>query len=192
MKIREIRVKKPLIMKIISTICLLFFLIACAEKPIEKTRKYFDIKALFASQIVVLGKEKSIFKKEISINGEKEIKELSAINWEKELDPFLQSDINKPAFLQSYEIVETDSTLRYLLKAGEKQPISSIWMMKKRNSKDITYIEIAASSENLLYSWNKTLIAIFKNGFLQKYSVIGDQKILVFDQENYQIIGQRK
>jgi hypothetical protein len=179
-------------MNIIKFLAILILLISCAEKPAEKTHKYFDIKSLFSKQIEELVKEKPIFKKEITINAEKEAKDLSEINWTKELDPFLQSDINKPAFMQSYDIEETDSTLRYSLKTDEKLPISSILIMNKKEDNQLKSIEIISSDENLLYNWSKTLTASFENNKLQKYSVKGKQKILVFDEENYQIIGKRK
>ncbi len=172
--------------------CLLFVLVSCAEKQVVETPKYFDIKGLFAKQIVELSAEKPNFTKSVELNSESETKQLSAINWEKELEPFLAADLNKPAFTQSYDVVETDSTLRYLLKIGEKKPISSIWMMKKRHKNQITFIEIASNDENLLYNWNKTLFATFEGNKLKKYSVKGSQKILIFAEEKFHIIGQRK
>ncbi len=170
----------------------MFILFSCTEKQAINAPKYFDIKGLFAKQIEELSVEKPNFTKSVELNGEHETKLVSTINWEKELEPFIAADLNKSAFAQSYEIIETDSTLRYLLKAGEKNTISSIWMMKKRLENQITFIEIASNDENLLYNWNKTSIAIFEGNKLKKYSVKGSQKILIFDEEKFHIIGQRK
>ncbi len=65
-------------------------------------------------------------------------------------------------------------------------------MVKKPNEDKISQINIESRDENPLYNWNKTLIAIFENGKLNKYSIKGEQKILIFEQENFHIIGQRK
>jgi hypothetical protein len=169
---------------------ILFF--SCAQEQDVKTIKYFDIKALFNNQMEMLAKQKPVFNKEVEINSEKEIKDISNINWEKELSPFIQSDINKPAFLGSYDIIETDSTLKYSLKTGEKKPISSISITKSQQNQQIKFINIASSDENMLYRWEKHITATFEEGNLKKYTIKGKQKILVFDEENYNIMGKRK
>lgn len=169
---------------------ILFF--SCEKEQEVKTIKYFDIKALFTNQIAMLTIQKPVFNKKVEINLEKENKEISDINWEKELSPFIQSDINKPAFLGSYDIIETDSTLKYSLKAGEKKPISSISITKSLQKQQIKFINIASSDENMLYRWEKELKANFESGNLKKYTIEGKQKILVFDEENYKIVSNRK
>jgi hypothetical protein len=176
--------KLPLFLAIIT--------FSCQQKEENSTQKYFDIKSLFTNQINVLSTEKPVFVKNVEINSEKETKEFDSIDWKKELDPFVMMDINKPAYAKSYEIIETDSTLKYLLKKDEKLPISSIWMMKKRNSNQISFIEIASNEENMLYGWNKSLTAEFEKGILKKYNISGKQKIMIFDEEVYKIEGVRK
>ncbi len=172
---------------VIPLFCIFF---SCSERQEKIHYSYFDIKDLFVKQITDLSKNKPVFIKSAKLNGEQETQELTTINWKKELEPFVESDLNKPAFVQSYNIVETDSTLQYLLKTGEKLPISSILLKRKKNQ--ISNIEIAVNDENMLYTWNKALIAEFEKGQLKKYSIKGNQKILIFEQENFHIIGQRK
>lgn len=179
-----------MIKKIFLLLAIITF--SCEQKQEKDTQKYFDIKNLFTNQINVLIAEKPVFIKTVEINSEKETKEFNTIDWKKELDPFVMMDINKPAYAKSYETIITDSTLRYLLKKGEKLPISSIWMMKKRNSNQISFIEIASREENMLYGWEKTLTAFFENGILKKYNIRGKQKIMIFDEEVYKIEGIRK
>lgn len=166
--------------------------ISCEQENDVKTIKYFDIKALFTNQIEKMAKQKPVFKKEIEINSEKETKEISTIDWTKELSPFMQSDINKAAFLGSYEIIETDSTIKYRLKAGEKKPISSISIVKTPQNQQVESIDITSSDENMLYRWEKHITASFEEGNLKKYTIKGKQKIMVFDEENYKIVGNRK
>ncbi|MES2797567.1 MAG: hypothetical protein V4683_16480 [Bacteroidota bacterium] len=154
--------------------------------------QYFDIKALFTKQIGQLTKEKPRFVKQIEINGEKETKETGSIDWKKELDPFVQMDINKPANLGSYEAIETDSTIKYTLKSTERKQIKAININKEVGSNQILWIQIESSDENVLYSWNKKITGTFKNAELEKYNIEGEQKILIFDKESYHVMGTRK
>jgi hypothetical protein len=165
---------------------------SCEQENEVKTIKYFDIKALFTHQIEKMAKQKPVFKKEIEINSEKETKEISTIDWTKELNPFMQSDINKPAFLGTYDVIETDSAIEYRLKADEKKPISLIKIVKKLQNQQVVSIDISSSDENLLYRWEKHITANFEEGNLKKYTIKGKQKILIFDEENYKIVGNRK
>ncbi len=177
-------------MKIIYLNFLLLFT-ACTANKEMKQNEYFDIKEVFLNQIKVLNVEKPVFTKTIEMNSQKETKDLSTINWEKELDPFVQMDINKSAFAKSYSVLETDSTISYKLKKEEKLPIKSILIRKNPKSEQLQSIEIEASDHNLLYHWSKTLSANIITGKLKNYSIKGNQKILVFDAEIYSISAIR-
>ncbi len=186
-------------MLLISKIMLkkaVFFLslaVFSCETPQENLSKnYFDIKGLFLGEINKLSKEKPIINKSVEINGKKETKTISEIRWEKELDPFVQADINRAAYLGSYEITETDTTVRYLLKKEAKLPIYSIWILKKKGTNEVLNIDIASADENLLYNWQKAISANFVDGKLKTYAIKGSQKIWVFEEEKYSIIARRK
>lgn len=181
-----------MIKKSIKLLLITLGLFSC-EAPHESTSiEYFDIKSLFNAQIKKLEIEKPYFVKNVEINGKKESHETNKNKWAKELDPFLQSDLNKAAFLGSYEITETDTTIRYLLKKEVKSPIYSIWILKKKSTNEVLNIDVASHEENFLYSWQKDLSASFEKGLLKSYSIKGTQKILIFKEENYKIISKRK
>jgi hypothetical protein len=178
-----------MVMRLLNFIIISTLFVSCAEKKENISSQYYDIKGLFTKQIGELTKQKSVFRKEIIINNEKEIKDLSIISWPKELEPFVKSDINKPALANNYTVIETDSTISYLLKNELKAPIYSVKINRKNDQ--IGFIEIKSTTSNLLYDSKTTLIAKFEKGIVQKYSVRGEQKILIFNKENYQITGQR-
>ncbi len=167
----------------------LIWIQAC--KPVEelKTSNYFDIKSVFKNQIKKFKLEKPSFTKQVIINGLEESKKLATINWGKELAPFVESDLNKAAFQGIYDIIKTDSTISYALKSGEKAPISSIFIKKSGNQ--ISSIQINAKDKNILYHWEKNMLASFEKGILKKYSIEGKQKILIFDVENYKILATK-
>jgi hypothetical protein len=177
-------------MKIIIAFFVLSMVMACKPKPDLKINQYFNIKGLFEKQISDLAAEKPIFLKQIQINGVSEAKEISNFDWRKELDPFLQTDINKAAYLGSYEIIESDTTTHYILKANQKLPIKRVNIIHGKSF--ISLIEINSSDNNMLYKWSKILTASFDSGKLQYYTVKSSQKILVFSEEIIAISSKRK
>jgi hypothetical protein len=179
-------------MKVKSLLIYSFIVASCAPKQELKINNYFDIKGFFTNQIGALEKEKPKFAKQILINKEKETKDLTNIDWKKELDPYLQTDINKVAYAQSYETIENDSMVNYTLKPSETLPVKFISIKKSPKTKQIISITIESSDENLLYYWKKSLLSTFENGRLKNYRVSGRQKILIFDEEAFIVEAERK
>lgn len=179
-------------MKVKSLLIYSIILASCAPKQELKINNYFDIKGYFTYQISILEKEKPKFTKLIIINKEKEAKDLTNIDWKKELDPYLQTDINKVAYAQSYETIENDSMVNYTLKAAQTLPVKSILIKSEPKTKQINSITIESSDENMLYYWKKSLVSTFEHGKLKTYSIRGKQKILIFDEEAFIVEAERK
>jgi hypothetical protein len=177
--------------KLIISILSAILLASCTPQKEQKVTAYFDIKALFTKQIAYLNKQKPVFEKKVEINAEKETKEMSQIEWAKELAPFIEMDINKAAYLGSYDIIETDSSLNYTLKKDEKKPIASVLILKNKGETAVTFVEMTSQDKNMLYSWQKTVSANFKNGQIINYKIKGNQKLMFFSEENYRIEGKR-
>ncbi|MDX1941398.1 MAG: hypothetical protein SFU99_12650 [Saprospiraceae bacterium] len=70
---------------------------------------FFDLKGYFNSEVKRLNQEKLTVSKKVAINGENEEKTLNTLDFAKELDVFIKSDINRPDWTDKYEI---DSTLQ--------------------------------------------------------------------------------
>ena len=179
-------------MKVKNLLIYSFILASCAPKQELKINTYFDIKGFFTKQISVLEKERPKFTKQILINKEKETKNLTNIDWKKELDPYLQTDINKVAYAQCYKTIENDSIVDYTLKPTETLPVKSILVKKNQKTKQISSIAIESSDENMLYYWKKSLLSTFENGRLKSYSISGKQKILIFEEETFIVEAERK
>lgn len=93
------------IQKIVLLFMLTSFLTACqpeVEIPVED-QQFFDLKAFFKKEQLHLNDIKEVVKKAI-IDGQPEEKTVKAINFEEELALFIDSDINKIAWLDRYEI----------------------------------------------------------------------------------------
>ena len=78
--------------------------------------KFFDLKGFINTEIGRLAKKDS-FKKTVYINGASEEKKVQSLNLKNEMKPFLNSDINKPAWTDKYL---TDSLF------NEKQELISL------------------------------------------------------------------
>ena len=142
--------------------------------------KYFPLKALVVEQLEALdGKE---VQKETFINGEKETNTvtLDQEQWRKELDAFIQADINKAANSTAYEIQENGSEKVYLLKPeaiGNIKELRVNYQSPEHNHlKEVTFL---AKSENLFYesSTQGRLHIDESTGHITAYSVEGSQKV---------------
>jgi len=102
------------------------------EKEIEQ-KKYFDLKKLYTSIIQELKVEKPQVEKHWQIGSKKESKTTNDIDWEKELSLFLDADLNKSAYLNSYKISEKAGTKTYILKSGERLPVKKMVITEKPN-----------------------------------------------------------
>lgn len=89
----------------------ILFLSQCGKQDsIKETKKYFDIPAFFQNEIKIrssenLGLEKITSKGE-DINSEI----IDTVNWEKELEPFSELNMNKPAFENKFQKTVDSST----------------------------------------------------------------------------------
>lgn len=70
---------------------------------------FFDLKGYFNDEIKRLNQENWSVSKKVAINNESEEKTLNSLDFAKELDVFVQSDINRPDWTDKYQI---DSTLQ--------------------------------------------------------------------------------
>src|SRR5687768_7668639 len=90
-------------------IALTLLLPACkpAIKEDAAAAKYFDLKAYFKADSGRLSKLNKPILKTVTHNGVTERKEVKIDDWARELSLFSQSDINKPAWRDSYTIKTT-------------------------------------------------------------------------------------
>jgi hypothetical protein len=72
----------------------------------EQTKPvFFDLKSFIKQEIERLKNIKTV-EKTVTVNGKSETKKVSISNWEDELAPFTNSDINRPAWKDKYRLKE--------------------------------------------------------------------------------------
>ncbi len=164
-------------------VCLILLLGACSnteqaplDNPIQLD-KYFPMVQFVQDQIPQLtGMEVS---KKMTINGKEEdlTKVMDADEWRKELDLFIQADINKNSLAASYSTEETPQLLRHTLIPGEKGEIQM--MTVHRSGDNISKVDFSFKKKNLFYvsEGSGSLEMMDDSNILSSYKVSGYQKV---------------
>lgn len=182
--------------KCLSIISFLF-LIGCdqpKDKPADK-KIYYDVKGFIETQIAFLSEQKPTVSKQMGVAGKKEERSTKHVDWKKELELFVQSDINKPAYSKSYVVEKPDSfTVIYTLKTTENLPVRYLKIELDKISRNPVSMQAQLRSENKLYSSEKNIemhCASHSNQWrLMSYSIKGYQKLALMDQKDFNINAQ--
>lgn len=174
----------------------LVFLAACQpQTETNQVKSYFDLKGFIESQLRELEKRKPTVDKKMSLDGESESKQTNEINWAKELDLFIQADINKQAYQSSYEITQPmPKTNLYSLKKGENQPVQSLKVTFDDKTQMPSIIEVSLKEENKLYDSEKQLrltCGMRPEGvwLIKTYEISGFQHLSLTDKKSFSIVG---
>ncbi|WP_221390112.1 hypothetical protein [Dyadobacter sp. NIV53] len=183
-----------------STFIMLFFLIfSCAlfscdnpENEQDQVKKYFDLKGFIESQINIMDQDKPVVFKTMGIGEEQNERSSKEINWKREFELFIQADINKPAYSQSYIITRPDSmTYEYQIKQGQDLPVKSLRI--KLDAPGGMPIQIVAQlkSVNKLYQSEKNIEISCdvknKNSRIKSYQITGFQKLVTMEKKPFMI-----
>jgi hypothetical protein len=161
-------IKKILLMSLIF--------ISCNNEKNLTNKKYFDLKGFSESIIKELEKQKPNVTKTWQIGNQTETKNIKEIDWTKELSLFVDSDLNKKAFVNSYVILENKNTISYNLKNGEALSVKKM-KIEHLSEKDSKRISISSSTSNYLFKTNSEIEMTVISGNLSKYSIYTIQKL---------------
>lgn len=117
--------------------------------------------------------------------------ETKDIDWNKELELFLQADLNKQSYQSGYTIDVEEKRIRYKLKAGEKLSVTQLII--EFDEKDLPkHIEATMRTNNYLYESDKKLTAELVNNQLKSYKIEGYQELFIGSKKNFSIEGKIK
>jgi hypothetical protein len=193
MKIKKFMVQKLLI--IIGS----FFLICCTGNGKDTeiagvSKEYYDVAGLIKKQIKLLSKLQPKVEKKVITNGNTESATLDSVDWAKELDIFLQADINKPILKGKYAAVtkNLDNTTftRYTPKEESDKGVKEL-IISYSTSDAPDSIKAVVSLDNYLYAFGKELRIYFKpykdELVISGYAIKGIQKTVLKDSAEIQI-----
>jgi len=166
----------------------LFSITSCADTSKEaevQEFSYFDIKGYFEKEVAKLSVENPLVYKEVYKNRQKEAKEVAINDWQKELSLFIESDINKPSWKNSYSFERSDDTVIYRALEDELRT-RKIEIIKIGEKVLSIYIENSASNE--LYKSNEQLF-YFPDSL---YRIIKKQQVRILGENQYEIVGKLK
>lgn len=166
----------------------IFFLttiIACQTETSDKEDfdpPYFQLEQFIEGQASKL--EGRSLQKEIQIKETVEKLEIkpNQEEWLRELDFFIQADINRPALAQAYSITKDDSETTYDLKKGEKSKLKSMKIFYNEN-REVKRIEFVIGSENTFYETETTgwLLIDDASGMIDSFEIDGKQEVVFLD-----------
>lgn len=173
-------------------VLLLGFLGGCSSNPetttnsgIETvTHRYFSLNDYFLEEAKRLNSENPDVHKTVLIDTTREEKLLKIENWETELQNFIESDINKDAWVNSYSIDSTGTLIIYT--ALEPQLKTRKISLNKNEEGEITEIEIVNTIENNLYN-SEQILKYVPNDY---YSIDLNQKVRIMGQNTFHVLGK--
>ncbi len=164
-------------------IVVFFVFTSCMKNPEQNTKPvFYDIANFFKKEASGLTKLKKPIYKEVIKDGISEKKTISINNWDTEFQLFAQSDINKPAWKNSYRIEKTNNKLVYTATDNDLKTrfISIVF----KNNK-VQEIKIVNKSSNLLYTSDENLT--YTPGI--EYKIIKHTKVVLLGKDDYTITG---
>ncbi len=174
-------------MRVLSGIYFIAMLIisfSCTQEKPDKQHTYFDIEGYFKKEAERLQKKNPTVEKKISKNKDTEQKTLRIENWNNELELFSSSDINKPAWKNSYSLQQNKQIITYTANSPElrTQKIS----IQKNTNNAIKRISILNQVKNSLYNSVEEL-----NYYPDSlYQIKKQQKVQLLGANNYTVTGR--
>ncbi|MFD2147552.1 hypothetical protein [Mucilaginibacter antarcticus] len=147
------------------------------------TPKHFDIKGYFEAEAARLKKRNPLITKTVTHNGFTEVKKLNITNWNAELGLFIQSDINKPAWRDSYN---TDSSATSIIYKAKTSDLKTQLVIITKNEGKIKWIMIYNTGNNKLYHTREKL-SYFPDSL---YMIEKVQKVRLLNENSYLIKGK--
>ncbi len=175
--------------KLVYILSLMIVISACQSESAEmKVKKYYNLKGLVERQIIALKSEKPKVRKDILVNESAENQMVDSLDWSKELDFFVQADLNKPAFVSSYRVDSSSMGVKYFLRETENLPVK--FLEVNRMGEDGLEIRALVSNNNYLYDSERNLKLSLKQGQLIGYQIDGFQKVVFGKKKIFKVIGK--
>lgn len=162
----------------------------------EPVRAYFDVKGFVEKQIEILETSKPLVVKTLKMGEEENQVSIKDVDWKKELELFVQADINKPAYKQSYSIKRAEDSLsvEYVLKAGEELPVRYLKIEFNESNDVPVKISATLKSENKLYQSEKKIDMVCRQSNnlvrLADYKIAGYQKLAAMRSKPFHVEGK--
>lgn len=150
-------------------------------KEAKGTQQYFDIKGFFKADSARLSKV-GLITKTVTHNAITETKKIHIDNWGREFELFTNSDINRPAWRESYSVSKGDNVIIYQAKTPE---LKTRRIVIGKTGDKVKWILILNHTKNLLYE-NSERLSYFPDSL---YQITKTQKVRVMSKNTYTVKG---
>jgi len=165
--------------------CSLFLLVlilsACSAPPEKEINSYVDIAGFFEAEAVRLDQANPEVKKTVARNDATETRTVRDVNWKTELSLFAESDINKPAWRDSYRVTKKDGNVTYV--ATDTTLKTREINITKDSLGKIREIKIKNQTNNMLYSSSEQLLyvpdSVYQINKQQHVVIVGENRYFV-------------
>lgn len=153
------------------------------EQENKNTKAYFDLEGYLKKEALRLQKANPLINKTVVVGGKSETHKVKIADWKKELDLFIQSDINKAAWRGSFSSSLANGMSTYTSQ-NAKVPVKKLEVSFKGNK--VSAIRIFVSNTNDLYKSNDSL-SYYPDSLYQIKKV---QQIRLRAEKKYEITGK--
>ncbi|MHB1177970.1 MAG: hypothetical protein ACYCZO_06525 [Daejeonella sp.] len=166
---------------------LMVLIIASCNGPEQRSAPvYVDLKKFFEGESARFEKLKVKIDKSVSRNGISESKYNISADWKNEFGLFIESDINKPAWKNSYRITVDNSHVLYTALDSDLRTRSIL--LKKNAQGRVVQISIVNQTRNSLYNSTERLSYALDS----TYNIFKQQDIALLGKNEYKITGTLK
>jgi len=162
----------------------LFSTISCTSPAPQKQlhrKPYFDLTTYFQTQVIKLQQQHPIIDKQVSKNQQTEKKQVKIADWKSELALFIQSDINKSDWLNSYTIDTAAGRLYY--QTNDPKLRTKQMIVQKNTDGSVKHIHIENRVHNWLYQSTEKLDYFPPSG----YRIYKKQHVRIIGTNEYMI-----
>ncbi|MBW4891409.1 hypothetical protein KXQ82_16900 [Mucilaginibacter sp. HMF5004] len=169
----------------------IILLMAASCKPEVKDDngklKYFDLKKYFNNEAARLTRQYQHINKTVSYNGQQETKNVTIKHWQQELNSFIESDVNKAAWKDSYiQKAEHAYAISYIALDTTLHTRRIEIFFEPRNNTKVEKIEISNFTSNMLYKTKEQLVYVPDS----IYVIEKNQKVRLLGNNDYKITGK--
>ena len=179
---------------LISAIVLI--LLGCTPDRTAESAEGGVLTAFLQREITRLTAAQTSVLKDARLDGKTETHVLKEINWKKELDVFVQADVEKPALRTNYDVTQPNAQTKvWTLKSDLHLPVERVLVETAPGSTEVVRMEAQMRSKNFLYDTTKKLSFTTRSGPNRKrqltaYEVVGSQKPMFGREMVFQIAGR--
>ncbi|HAI74615.1 MAG TPA: hypothetical protein DCM08_00070 [Microscillaceae bacterium] len=190
---------KPIFKQQLYFIVALSLLSACQAPNTskDKDKLYFEVESLITQQIQWLEKIKPKVEKQVVVDGKLEQKTIEVQSWAKELEMFMQADLNKPALRDAYTKKDSSASNEKFTIYTAREARTTVRRLRIAwDGQQAKSLQAWIRNENYLYISTRHLTLLLasqppQNQWLvRQYSIETMQKMIFNQPRSYRLIAK--